>query len=249
MFIPWAQPHARYLFLFPIVFGINLIHFFDEKKDGAAGNSIVCFAASIPCHVIWQCEFYEECELFRRVQHFWQRKVWTQRYSRGEKLRCKYLAKKSAKLFANKGAHFWQGKVQNLSPILARQWWRHFRLSLYLSLSLSLSPSAPHVRFCVWLGPGHTAARFGFLYAKRCSFHGYCSKILKLQREARRSEKRPEGQLLALLALQRQKKSAGCSACNVRSEVEVVKSRFFFSFFFFFFLEKRTFSANEDLFE
>ena len=31
----------------------NLIHFFNEKKDGAAGNSIVRFAASIPCHAIW----------------------------------------------------------------------------------------------------------------------------------------------------------------------------------------------------
>ena len=29
-----AQPHAQSLFLFPIVFGINLIHFFDEKKVG-----------------------------------------------------------------------------------------------------------------------------------------------------------------------------------------------------------------------
>ena len=36
--------------LFPIVFCINLIHFFDEKKDGVAGKSIVCFGASIPCH-------------------------------------------------------------------------------------------------------------------------------------------------------------------------------------------------------
>ena len=41
VFIPRAQPSAQSLFLFPIVFGINLIHFFDEKKDGAAGNSIV----------------------------------------------------------------------------------------------------------------------------------------------------------------------------------------------------------------
>ena len=53
VFIPQAQPHAQSLFLFPIVFGINLIHFFDffstRKKNGAAGNSIVCFAASIPC--------------------------------------------------------------------------------------------------------------------------------------------------------------------------------------------------------
>ena len=38
--------------------------------------------------------------------------------------------------------------------------------------------------------------------------------------------------------------------CEKECEVEVVKSRFFFSFFFFFVvLEKRTFSANEDLFE
>ena len=73
--IPRAQPSAQSLFLFPIVFGINLIHFFDEKKDGAAGNSIVCFAASNPRHAICQYEFYEECELFRRVERFWQRKV------------------------------------------------------------------------------------------------------------------------------------------------------------------------------
>ena len=60
-FLRWClssetQPHAQSLFLLPIVFGINyyLIHFFDEKKDGAAGNSIVCFGASIPCHAIWQ---------------------------------------------------------------------------------------------------------------------------------------------------------------------------------------------------
>ena len=50
VFILWEQPHALSLFLFPIVFGINLIHFFDEKKDDAAGNSIVCFSASILCH-------------------------------------------------------------------------------------------------------------------------------------------------------------------------------------------------------
>ena len=51
VFIHRSQPHAQSLFLFPIVFGINLIHFFDisTRKNGAAGNSIVCFAASIPC--------------------------------------------------------------------------------------------------------------------------------------------------------------------------------------------------------
>ena len=46
---PWAPAVAAVGRKF---FGINLIHFFDEKKDGAAGNSIVCFAASNPCHAI-----------------------------------------------------------------------------------------------------------------------------------------------------------------------------------------------------
>ena len=62
MFIPRAQLHAHSLFLFPIVFGINLIHFSNEKKSGAAGNSIVC-------HSIGQKQ-NEEWELFRRVQRF-----------------------------------------------------------------------------------------------------------------------------------------------------------------------------------
>ena len=56
-FLRWCLSPERNLthnlfFLFPIVFGINLIHFFDEKKDGAAENSIVCFGGSIPCHAI-----------------------------------------------------------------------------------------------------------------------------------------------------------------------------------------------------
>ena len=111
---PRAQPS---LFLFPIVFGINLIHFFDEKKDGAAGNLIVCFGASIPCHAILteakrrigHC--FEECNVFGNkkcelsaIQEgrnlsatFWQGKV----QSFSPILRCKFLARKSAKLIAN----------------------------------------------------------------------------------------------------------------------------------------------------
>ena len=67
VFIPRAQPHAHSLFLFPMVFGINLIHFFDEKKDGAAKNSIVCFGASIPCHAI---NILTEVKRSRRVRIF-----------------------------------------------------------------------------------------------------------------------------------------------------------------------------------
>ena len=90
---------------------------------------IVGFAASIPCHAIWQCE---EWELFRRVQRFGQRKVWTQRYSRGEKLRCKFLARKSAILIANFSATM-VTSLLSLSLSLS--------LSLCISLSLSLSLS------------------------------------------------------------------------------------------------------------
>ena len=129
VFIPRAQPHAQSLFVFPIVFGINLIHFFDEKKDGAAESSIVCFGPSIPCHPIWQKQ-NEECELFRRVQRFWhaQRKVWTQRHSREEKVRCKFLARKSAKLIAT----FSASKVTSFPSL-------PLCISLSLSVSLSLT--------------------------------------------------------------------------------------------------------------
>ena len=141
VFILRAQPHAQSLFLFPVVLGVNLIHFFDEKKDGAAGNSIVCFGASIPCHAIWQKQ-NEERELFRRAQRFWQQKVWTQRPSRGEKLRCIFLARKSAKflanfsVFATKGAKF----LANFSATKVTSLPSH-SLSLSLSLSLYLSLS------------------------------------------------------------------------------------------------------------
>ena len=47
---PRWQPHAQISFLFPIVLVLimNLIHFFDEKKDGAAGNSIILFCSFDP---------------------------------------------------------------------------------------------------------------------------------------------------------------------------------------------------------
>ena len=140
---PRSQPHAQTLFLFPIVFGINLIHFFDEKKDGAAGNSIVCFGASIPCHAVWQnrrrlrtvsksatylatesvnsAPFMFKRGVRERGANFWQGKV---QYS-SPILRCA----------------LWQGKVQNSSPIFALLGWRHFRPSLSLSLSLCISLS------------------------------------------------------------------------------------------------------------
>ena len=40
-------PHAQSLFLFPIVFGINLIHFFDGKKNRTGQDLIICLGFSI----------------------------------------------------------------------------------------------------------------------------------------------------------------------------------------------------------
>ena len=147
-FLRWCLSSERNLthnlfFLFPIVFGINLNHLFDEKKDGASGNSIVCFGALIPCHTIWQCDFYEECELFRRVQRFWQRKVWTQRHSRGEKLRCKFGTRKSAKFFANTKVQIFGKESAKLTANFSATMVTSLpSLSVSLSLSLSLSHRA-----------------------------------------------------------------------------------------------------------
>ena len=99
VFIPQAQPHAQSLFLFPIVFGINLIHFFDffdekEERCSRKFDRLLCCFDPLSITPIWQCE---ECELLRKVQRFWQRKVWTQRHSREEKLRCKFFGKEKRK--------------------------------------------------------------------------------------------------------------------------------------------------------
>ena len=145
MFIPQAQPHAQSLFLFPIVFGINLIHFFEisTRKNGAAGNSIVCFAASIPCQsrhlTVRRMQTVSKSATFlatesvnsapfkrgeTEVQIFWQGIA----QNSSSILRCTFLARRSAKLIANFSATM----VTSLPS---------FSLSLYLSLSLSLSLS------------------------------------------------------------------------------------------------------------
>ena len=139
VFIPQAQPHAQSLFLFPIVFGINLIHFFDisTRKNGAAGNSIVCFAASIPrqsrhltvrrMRTVSKSATFLATESvnsapFKRgeteVQFFWQGIA----PNSSSILRCTFLARRSAKLIANFSATM----VTSLPS---------FSLSLYLSLS------------------------------------------------------------------------------------------------------------------
>ena len=143
MFIPQAQPHAQSLFLFPIVFGINLIHFFDisTRKNGAAGNSIVCFAASIPCQsrrltarrmrTVSKSATFLATENVNsapfkmgetEVQIVWQGIA----QNSSSILRCTFLARRREKLIANFSATM----VTSLPS---------FSLSLSLSVSLSLS--------------------------------------------------------------------------------------------------------------
>ena len=84
----------------------------------------------------------------------------------GREEKVRVFGKGKWKLIAN-CANFWQRECVNSSPILARQWWRHFRLSLYLSLSLSLSPNVPHAQY---------RKRFRASYNKSCE--GYCQTLL-----------------------------------------------------------------------
>ena len=106
VFILRAQPHTI-SFLFPIILGINLIHFLDGKKDGAAGNSIACFGSS-PDHLSL---YLREAE--RRVRSFWQRKVWTLRHLGGEELggtKVQIFGKGKCNLIANRPfSQLWPG--------------------------------------------------------------------------------------------------------------------------------------------
>ena len=66
VFIPQAQPHAQSLFLFPIVFGINLIHFFDffgekGRREGRI-EKVRIFGKG-------------KCKLIANCANFWQGKV------------------------------------------------------------------------------------------------------------------------------------------------------------------------------
>ena len=110
------------------------------------------------------CEGRNEKWEQRRRKKFWQRKVWThcefQRHNgdlsvkgetgiEGRNGKCEFLARESVnsspivRILA-------KGKCKFIAT-LARQWWRHFRLSLFLSLcislSLSLSPNVPHGQY------------------------------------------------------------------------------------------------------
>ena len=73
VFIPQAQPHAQSLFfLFPIVFGINLIHFFDffgEKEERCSrkfDRLLCCFdpLSITPFDSAKNANRFEKCNVF-----------------------------------------------------------------------------------------------------------------------------------------------------------------------------------------
>ena len=69
---PQAQPHAQSLFLFPIVFGINLIHFFDffgEKEERCSrkfDRLLCCFdpLSITPFDSAKNANRFEKCNAF-----------------------------------------------------------------------------------------------------------------------------------------------------------------------------------------
>ena len=84
----------------------------------------------------------------QRGRFFWQRKVWISapqwwdRKGEGRNEKCDFLSRESVN--SQQMCEFLAWESVNSSPNLARQWWRHFRLSLFLSLSVSLSLSLSH---------------------------------------------------------------------------------------------------------
>ena len=98
---PPAQPHAQSLFLFPIVFGINLIHFFQWEEGRCSRKFDHLFRCFDPLsrHLT---EATKNANCFEERNVFGNGKCELSAIQEGSpRKRCKFLARKSAKLFAN----------------------------------------------------------------------------------------------------------------------------------------------------
>ena len=132
VFIPRAQPHAQSLFLFPIV--LVLICFIFRWEEGRCSRK---FDRLFRC---FNPQSHPLTEAKRRMgtvsksaTFLATESVNLAPFKRGE--RGAFFRKEKCKTLRQyKCAHFWQGKVQNSPPISALLRWRHFRLSLSLSL-------------------------------------------------------------------------------------------------------------------
>ena len=157
MFIPQAQPHAQSLFLFPIGFGINLIHFFDffgEKEERCSrkfDRLLCCFdpLSITPFDSAKNANRFKKCNVFGNgkceLSAIQEGRNWGANFlaRKSAKLvantiRCTFLARRSAKLIANFSALM----VTSLPSF-------SLSLSLCVSLSLSLShtPNVPHAQY------------------------------------------------------------------------------------------------------
>ena len=136
---PRAQPHAQSLFLVPIVFGINLIHFSMRRRTGQP--EIRSFVSVLRSPVTpFDRSKKKNAKYFEELNVFGNGKCELSAIQEGRK-RCKFLARKSAKLFAS------ATKVTSLPSLsLSLSLSLCNSLSPSLSLSLSLSLSAPHAQ-------------------------------------------------------------------------------------------------------
>ena len=98
VFIHRVQPHAQSLFLFPIVFGINLIHFFDGNNNRPTWES-----ENKEGEFFWQRKVRTDCEFQRHNGEGWDGKC------EGWNEKCELLARESVN--SSPSANFWQGKV------------------------------------------------------------------------------------------------------------------------------------------
>ena len=107
VFIPQAQPHAQSLFLFPIVFGINLIHFFDffgEKEERCSrkfDRLLCCFdpLSITPFDSAKNANRFEKCNVFGNG------KCEVSAIQEGRNRGANCLARKRAKHVANTKVH------------------------------------------------------------------------------------------------------------------------------------------------
>ena len=107
VFIPQAQPHAQSLFLFPIVFGINLIHFFDffdekEERCSRKFDRLLCWFDPLS---ITPFDSEKSANCFEKCSVFGNGKCELSAIQEGRNSGAHFLARKRGKLFANTKVH------------------------------------------------------------------------------------------------------------------------------------------------
>ena len=140
MFIRRAQTRAQSFFLFPIVFGINLIHFFRwEGRCSRKFGRFFFFGASLPCHAFWQKQSQELGTVSKSATFLATESANSVPIKRGE-TKVHFLARNSAKFFANTKVQIFDKEKCKTH----RQFQRYLGDVTSISLSLSLCISLSH---------------------------------------------------------------------------------------------------------